>query len=1115
MEKELIFQILGIPETREEEVVRNAYREILKRTNPEDDPEGFKRLRQAYEEAVRLISKPETEEEKAALKNDVDLWIDRVDQLYQDLFLRPDADRWKEILGDPVCEGLDTGLEAREKMIVFLMDHSNLPHEIWKLIDQVFQITADIEALKEKYPVNFLNYMKYYVENDTFIPYRLFVPREDALTEGPFNGDGYINEYLQIKRQVDNREIEGCLQKLEDLKGFGIYHPYEDVERLRIYGEEKREEEGRSLAEELLERYEDDTYVQLYAGQILWAVGEKDRAYGLWKGILERWKDHYMAKYFSVKHLMDQKDFFNARELLIDLLDVNERDEELISFLHTVNDELIKEFRGMLEEGREDPRFPGNDLKIRLGRCLFQNERMDEAFQVMDSFSPEPSEECKYYNLYAQLLYQVKRYEEALPYLRKWLELVEGLTDDGTLETQRQMKRKPVIHALISCCHYELKEDEEGEKEAELAIKEAANKQDKTKNMHYYANRLLVSKKYEKAVDLCDQLIQEEEGYYPAYLIRQEACYHMRRAQQVVDDYHKAVRIFAGFYMPYLFATKIFFEYGQYQDAKGVLDFAHENNVEFSDEMLLYEAKVLRCLSESREDRIRPREILAQLAGKNDKGQCQLEDKSEIEFEKGLLCWNDGEMDRALSFLNEAIRKNPSRDQYRIVRGHIYLDMKKYEKALAEYRACAKSYQNAPELYYNKGCAHEGLGEIDAAIEAFKKTLTLDDRYRNTNHKLYNIYKVRYNEKNRREDYEQALYYINRRLEIRETASAYFYRAMLYHDSAQEELSLKDYGKYLEEEKEDFAAYSNMGFCYRALGEYEKALEFFQKAKEVMEKKTDSSRPYYQSGMCYKAMEKYQEALACFEEGAGIFPEDGSFLEEMGNIYMLLKEYDKAIEAYEKMMPLNSDAYLDLAWVWYEKGKLRKGIRILKNGINKTEDSNKPGLYSDLGDLYFDTLYYNKALKAYQKAIFLEKDPWKLFEYEKHAAQCCYTMGDETKAKEMAQSALDHFHEAGRDEEDYLAYKATAIFRTGDLGWIYLCLGETEKAKECFAKMEEMPLCRYCQHKKCYESTLWMGRFYESQGDYERAAQLMEETLQRYPDCVQAKEVLMRLRRKL
>ncbi len=53
MDKKLAFQILGIEETREEDTIRQSYLSLLKDTNPEDDPEGFKRLREAYEEALR------------------------------------------------------------------------------------------------------------------------------------------------------------------------------------------------------------------------------------------------------------------------------------------------------------------------------------------------------------------------------------------------------------------------------------------------------------------------------------------------------------------------------------------------------------------------------------------------------------------------------------------------------------------------------------------------------------------------------------------------------------------------------------------------------------------------------------------------------------------------------------------------------------------------------------------------------------------------------------------------------------------------------------------------------------------------------------------------------
>lgn len=63
MEKAEIFSVLGIGENFGEQEIRAAYREKLAVTNPEDNPEGFKRLRQAYEEALALARQPQGEEE--------------------------------------------------------------------------------------------------------------------------------------------------------------------------------------------------------------------------------------------------------------------------------------------------------------------------------------------------------------------------------------------------------------------------------------------------------------------------------------------------------------------------------------------------------------------------------------------------------------------------------------------------------------------------------------------------------------------------------------------------------------------------------------------------------------------------------------------------------------------------------------------------------------------------------------------------------------------------------------------------------------------------------------------------------------------------------------------
>ena len=47
------FNTLGIEATKEEKKIKEAYRARLHAVNPEDDPDGFKRLREAYEEALK------------------------------------------------------------------------------------------------------------------------------------------------------------------------------------------------------------------------------------------------------------------------------------------------------------------------------------------------------------------------------------------------------------------------------------------------------------------------------------------------------------------------------------------------------------------------------------------------------------------------------------------------------------------------------------------------------------------------------------------------------------------------------------------------------------------------------------------------------------------------------------------------------------------------------------------------------------------------------------------------------------------------------------------------------------------------------------------------------
>ncbi|MEC5343296.1 molecular chaperone DnaJ [Brenneria populi] len=55
------WQILGIPPTQDQDVIRQAYRQKVPQFHPETDPQGFKLLRQAYDTACKLAQTPPTE----------------------------------------------------------------------------------------------------------------------------------------------------------------------------------------------------------------------------------------------------------------------------------------------------------------------------------------------------------------------------------------------------------------------------------------------------------------------------------------------------------------------------------------------------------------------------------------------------------------------------------------------------------------------------------------------------------------------------------------------------------------------------------------------------------------------------------------------------------------------------------------------------------------------------------------------------------------------------------------------------------------------------------------------------------------------------------------------
>lgn len=1125
MDKKLAFQVLGIAETKEEDRIRQRYLSLLKDTNPEDDPEGFKRLREAYEEALRFAAERGKEKEEEP-QGEVGLWMKRVRETYRDIFLRRDSNVWKPLFEDNVCVGFDTFLDARKQLLGFLSGHSFLPRTVWELLDQTFHVMDDFEALKEEFHVNFLRHIEYHVNTDDFLDYALFEAQADYGPEDDEEVDRYIIEFFEIRNKLEEGQTEGVEQALEDLTRHGLYHPYEEVERLRLYIRREEQGKGKEEAESLLARYPEDSYVQIWAGKTFSDAGDEERGFALWEAVLEKEPEYYMARYFALGYLMRQERWYQAGKYINELLRVNSQDGELREQLNEINQGLVPLVQAAYEKGEGFEDLTKEEVPLFLGRRLYNMERFEEVMELLEKDPILSKKEEGSLNLKTWTLYRLERYEEAVPVFREYLTCLEGISD----EAERTAKTAQA-HRMLGICFFDMGNREEGERETRTAMETEPDERNRLDCKAYLAKKYLSFEEYERAVEACDEILAADENYYPAYLTRQEACYQLKRGQQVVDDYYRAIALYPGYDRPYLYAAMIFYNYGQYRDAMGVIERARENKAEFSQKLCFQEAKIRRMLAETAEERQEVMELLEALlyATEGENGQpkedAQQEDqldRAELLFEKGLVFEADEKLEDAIALVREALKLDPQRPYYHLVLGNLLRDIQNYAESLKEYELVEEVYHHA-EFYFGMGVCHEEAKNWTKAICYYKKAVEQDEFYRDTNHRLYRGYLNRYGKTWKKEDYDAAVFHIGKQLEITNNRAYRLWdRAYLYGDGMEVEKALTDYREALQlvGKADRYIILENIGFIYKKDRQFEKAYEFFKRAVEEMEKRDTSSKGYYNMAECMKKAGNYERAIADCRAALAVFPKDEDMWKLLADCYEETGRLEKALTVAKEWgaQTGKTTKYCNyIAFGFLRTGKVEEGLKcyeerkkeLIRNAADKEELAK---LYEKWATYHESLADFASAANLYRDASALYRENWDRFDAECNSVINFYMAGEREAAARHAEKVLELLKERGTTPEDYMSYPGYVPIRMGWMAWMNLALGNKEKARQDFEKMEQIRPCAACRYQKCFESSLWLAYYYYAEGDFEKASALLKETLKRDPDTLPAEYLLRKLR---
>lgn len=1141
MEQYLIWKVLGIEETKEEDVIRRAYREKLSGVNPEEDQAGFMRLREAYEQALAFAAqKEENTDDMEALQNgsEVDRWIYRISRIYEDVDKRRNPEKWQEIFADDICDELDLDSEIAERLLVFIMGHHYMPMAVWQTIDQKFHYVDDMELLKEKFPEDFLNYVRYKVSNEEFIDFTIF--GGDA-TE---HVDDYLYQYFELKTLCDRsdatnlEEIAAALRKLED---YDVYHPYADVEKIRYYLLSKTDahmKQAEELADSLYSEYGDNHYIAYYCGEAMERCGHVAQAEEIWQKLLADDPDHYMAKYGVAKIMADRGELAEAKEYCLDLLDIDDRSQDVREYLNELNEKLVVIYEEKLSENADD-----FEVANKLAWCYFQLQDFQAVEKLLNRVDEKYHGEYDYINLIGRNYLAMDEYEKAMQYLPKWREMIESTEDDGSEEARKRKNRRAFSYFAIGYCQWNQGLIPEATENLLKSIELEEKQITKLSYMDQIALFYLDAGSYEQSVEMCNRIIEQDHNYFPAYVKRQQAYYEIKDGQGVIDDFYECIRIYPGYVKPYVLAYKTFYFYRQYEDAEGIRKRAEEAGLK-SDEMQLYRFKIQRMTRTGKENwqktlgaviKFRDR-YFARL--RNEKSEEEPEEESDLEepaelyLEIGLLYWNLDDIDSAMRTVEDGLDQYGEQTNLLWLKGDLLMDTGDENGALQCYRKIAVTDPDNANIHINIGKCLDKLGrqkvndKTEQALVEYVRAYELNPRHSEVNFLLERMYKRKYVYNHSDSlSYEKALFHVNAQLGLTEEAYYYIERGLLYEEAHELDAALRDFQQAVKLEPDNIYAHNNAADIYCKMKKYVSALDELKIAETLP---NEGHHVWVFSGMAdaYEGLGDYEKAVAYTLRQLEFVPKSAYLLDNLARRYCKLKKYAKAREVYDTLF--QSDlmsgwrVLCNQAECYSLEGMDAKAEKCYLKAIRQ-EQGNQQNLmecYRSMGDFYHHTDAFQKAIEAYSKCVEMAAKVDERIVANRYfdIAESYHDMGDMKQAASYAHKYLELLEKLdGGPVQRIMSDKRYSMVRAYFVAYAYIMTGDIEQAEKIEEILAKSYPCDECYMKECSELYYIRGLILEAKGMLAEAAEYMRKTVEiseGYTCGCDSKRALRRIERK-
>ena len=367
--------------------------------------------------------------------------------------------------------------------------------------------------------------------------------------------------------------------------------------------------------------------------------------------------------------------------------------------------------------------------------------------------------------------------------------------------------------------------------------------------------------------------------------------------------------------------------------------------------------------------------------------------------------------------------------------GYSLFKQERYEEAL-EYFLKLEKLNDADDWLYQKiGICYKNLDKKEEALKYYLKAVELDEEDTYSMSDIAWLYNVL-------GKYEEGLKYLERLEELGQDDAwtnvefGYCLSRLERHEEAIKKLN---HALEVEDEEKDIAhIHSLLGWSYRQLEDYDKALEHYIQSKEGR----DSAWINFEIAICYENLDDYEKALEYALISYELDKDEVNVLSEIGWLYNYMGKYEDALPFLLRAQELGRNdegINTEIAVSLGRSGNVKEAIEKLKKTltmVNENEINQRIFINSELAWLYgsLEEPQPEEALKYLNVAKELGREDAWLY------SQIAYQLGYNSETKNEALEYFDKAIELGGND--------TWIFETK--GVILLDLEKYEEALDSF-----------------------------------------------------------------